>query len=89
MAKITLSVIKADVGGYVGHSSMHPRLMEEAEKHLTGAREKGQLVDFRVMHCGDDLELIMTHRMGTENQNIHKLASPSIRCSRIRLTPPA
>jgi fructose 1,6-bisphosphate aldolase/phosphatase len=74
MAKITLSVIKADVGGYVGHSSIHPRLIEEAEKHLTGARENGQLVDFRVMHCGDDLELIMTHQMGTENENIHKMA---------------
>ena len=67
MAKTTLSVIKADVGGYVGHSSIHPRLMEEAEKRLTRAREKGPLIDFRVMRCGDDLELIMTHNLGTEN----------------------
>ncbi|HUU99224.1 MAG TPA: fructose-1,6-bisphosphate aldolase/phosphatase [Phycisphaerae bacterium] len=74
MAKITLSVIKADVGGYVGHSSIHPRLMEEAEKRLTRAREKGPLIDFRVMHCGDDLELIMTHELGVMNENIHKLA---------------
>ena len=74
MAKTTLSVIKADVGGYVGHSSMHSRLMEEAEKHLAAARKEGRLVDFRVMHCGDDLELIMTHHLGTENEHIHKLA---------------
>jgi len=74
MAKTTVSVIKADVGGYVGHSGMHPALMEEAEKHLTRARDKRQLIDFRVMHCGDDLELIMTHELGVENEGIHKLA---------------
>ena len=28
--KITLSVIKADVGGFVGHSGMHEKLIEEA-----------------------------------------------------------
>jgi fructose 1,6-bisphosphate aldolase/phosphatase len=74
MAKITLSVIKADVGGYVGHSSMHPRLVEEAETHLTRAREDGRLIDFRVMACGDDLELIMSHRLGMGNEKVHKLA---------------
>ena len=25
----TLSVIKADVGGYVGHTAMHPELLED------------------------------------------------------------
>ena len=34
--KITLSVIKADVGGYVGHSSMHEDLVREAETQLKG-----------------------------------------------------
>jgi fructose 1,6-bisphosphate aldolase/phosphatase len=74
MSKITLSVIKADVGGYVGHSSIHPRLIQEAQGHLRRARDKGQLVDFHVTHCGDDLELIMTHEAGVENQELHKLA---------------
>jgi fructose 1,6-bisphosphate aldolase/phosphatase len=74
MAKVTLSVIKADVGGYVGHSGMHPALMDKAEKMLSKAAGKGLLNDFRVMHCGDDLELIMTHKKGAENKSIHKLA---------------
>jgi fructose 1,6-bisphosphate aldolase/phosphatase len=26
--KITLSVIKADIGGWVGHSAIHPALIE-------------------------------------------------------------
>lgn len=70
---ITLSVIKADVGGYVGHSSMHPALMEAAQKSLGKAKSEGILSDFCVTRVGDDLELIMTHRFGTENSQIHKL----------------
>ncbi len=71
---ITLSVIKADVGGYVGHSSMHPALMERARERLGRAKQQGVLVDFHVTRVGDDLELIMTHQKGVENEEIHKLA---------------
>lgn len=73
-SKITLSVIKADVGGYVGHSSMHPALMKTAEERLSNACEKGVLIDYHVTRCGDDLELIMTHKHGAESEKIHKLA---------------
>jgi len=72
--KITLSVIKADVGGWIGHSRMHPALEERAREELAVAKEKGTLVDFCVTHCGDDLELIMTHRNGVEARVIHQLA---------------
>jgi fructose 1,6-bisphosphate aldolase/phosphatase len=72
--KVTLSVIKADIGGFVGHSSVHPALMETAEKMLEKEKKKGTLVDFRVLHCGDDLELIMTHFRGVEDSTVHKLA---------------
>jgi fructose 1,6-bisphosphatase len=30
--KITLSVIKADVGGWVGHSTCHPKMLDLAGK---------------------------------------------------------
>ncbi len=72
--KVTLSVIKADVGGYVGHSHMHPKLEEVARESLEGAKEDRLILDFSVLHCGDDLELIMTHTKGEEDQEIHKLA---------------
>lgn len=72
--KITLSVIKADVGGYVGHSAMHQDLIEEAKNSLNAAQKKSLLVDYHVTACGDDLELIMTHQKGTENTDIHRLA---------------
>ncbi len=72
--KITLSVIKADVGGYVGHSAMHEALLEEAETHLKLTQSQGLIIDFHVTACGDDLELIMTHRHGVDNTEIHALA---------------
>ncbi len=74
MAKITLSVIKADIGGYVGHSSSHPDILKRAEELLKKAKDEGQIIDFHVTHCGDDLELIMTHTKGTDAEPIHKLA---------------
>jgi fructose 1,6-bisphosphate aldolase/phosphatase len=74
MAKITLSVIKADVGGYVGHSSIHPDLLDKAKERLSEALAGGILLDFRVLRCGDDLELIMTHTRGTEDKEVHELA---------------
>ncbi len=72
--KITLSVIKADVGGYVGHSSIHQNLIDIARERLTKARERGDLTDFHVTRVGDDLELIMTHSRGVDNEDIHQLA---------------
>lgn len=72
--KVTLSVIKADIGGYVGHSSMHPRLMEVAEEELKKAQDSGVIIDFHVLRVGDDLQLIMTHTKGVDSEEIHKLA---------------
>jgi fructose 1,6-bisphosphate aldolase/phosphatase len=72
--RVTLSVIKADVGGYVGHSSSHPEVLNKARECLAPAKDKGLLVDFHVTRCGDDLELIMTHEKGEDDESIHKLA---------------
>lgn len=72
--KISLSVIKADIGGYVGHSSIHPDLIEDAKERLKGAQSNGALLDFHVTACGDDLQLIMTHRKGVNDSEIHRLA---------------
>ncbi|NOY39885.1 MAG: fructose 1,6-bisphosphatase [Nitrospirae bacterium] len=72
--KITLSVIKADVGGYVGHSSIHQNLIDIARERLAKAKERGELTDFHVTRVGDDIELIMTHTRGVDNEEIHQLA---------------
>ncbi len=72
--KNSLSVIKADVGGFVGHSAMHDDLIETAKNQLSDEKKKGTIIDFHVTACGDDLELIMTHHKGENSEEIHKLA---------------
>jgi len=72
--KTTISVIKADVGGYVGHTDVHPELLVKAGDCLAEAKSAGLLVDYRVTKCGDDLELIMTHQQSPNNEKVHKLA---------------
>ena len=53
--KITLSVIKADIGGYVGHSSVHPEILDYARHRVEESVSDGLLVDGCVTRCGDDL----------------------------------
>ena len=72
--KITLSVIKADIGGYVGHSESHPDVIARGEECMAKAKKERLLVDYHVTKCGDDLELIMTHQQGVDSEKIHKLA---------------
>ena len=72
--KITVSVIKADIGGWVGHSAIHPASIQNAQEKLATAKTSGVLVDYHVTACGDDLQLIMTHRYGVDCEAIHRLA---------------
>ncbi|MBE0431519.1 MAG: fructose 1,6-bisphosphatase, partial [Dehalococcoidia bacterium] len=44
----TLSVIKADIGGYVGHSCSHPDVVHKANERLESALSQGLLIDYRV-----------------------------------------
>ena len=73
MPRTTISVIKADVGSFPGHSRTHPKLLETAAQMLKAERGK-LLTDSFVTHCGDDIELIMTHTRGVDNEEIHRLA---------------
>ncbi|HSL16052.1 MAG TPA: fructose-1,6-bisphosphate aldolase/phosphatase [Actinomycetota bacterium] len=70
---VTLSVIKADTGGFVGHTAVHPQMVAEAEKALAGAAD-GLLLDGQVAWCGDDLALILVHTHGVEAREIHAFA---------------
>lgn len=72
--KITLSVIKADVGGYVGHGDVHEEQREVARKRLQEAADQGLILSGVQAECGDDISLILTHEKGIENEAIHKFA---------------
>lgn len=72
--KTTLSVIKADVGSVAGHHMPHPDQLAVATKTLAEAKGKGLIIDFYVTHVGDDIQLIITHRKGVDNPDVHGLA---------------
>jgi fructose 1,6-bisphosphate aldolase/phosphatase len=72
--KVTISVIKADVGSFPGHVKPHPKQLELANKMLCDAKDSGLLTDYYITSVGDDIELIMTHGKGEENSEIHELA---------------
>lgn len=71
MKKTTFSIIKADVGGFPGHATVHPELIKTAVEIL---KDSDILRDFHVTHCGDDLELLMTHNEGEDSKKVHSLA---------------
>lgn len=71
--KTTLSVFTADVGGFVGHTSSHPEVLDAARETLA-SRGKGRIRDFQVLRCGDDLSLVLTHSMGLNDRGVHGLA---------------
>jgi len=72
--RITVSLIKADVGGWPGHSSVHPELIRAAEEMLKDGVNRKIISDFYVSKCGDDLELVMLHTKGEDAEEVHTLA---------------
>src|SRR5665213_553688 len=74
MSIVTISAIKADIGGYVGHSAVHPDLLEEAKRRVGEAIVQGLLIDAKVTSCGDDVNLVMTHRHGVDAEPVHHFA---------------
>ena len=70
--KITLSVIKADVGGVGGHTKPSDGLIEAVRKTI---KDSGDLlIDHYIGYCGDDVHIVMSHTHGVDNNQIHKLA---------------
>ncbi len=71
---LTLSAIKADVGGIGGHTQPSRGMMDVAREKLSEATGDGLLTDFDVTHCGDDICLLMVHREGSDDPEIHEFA---------------
>ena len=72
--KVTISLIKCDVGSLAGHHVVPKPLFDIAEKKLEKAQDEGIINNFFVFNAGDDLELLMAHEKGEQNSDIHKLA---------------
>ena len=70
--KITVSVIKADVGGIGGHTRPSDGLLDAVKKTV---KDSGDLlIDHYIGYCGDDVHIVMSHTRGVDNKEIHKLA---------------
>ncbi len=70
--KITVSVIKADVGGIGGHTKPSDELIEAVRKTVKNSGKL--LIDSYIGYCGDDVHIVMTHTKGVDNKDIHQLA---------------
>jgi len=72
MAKITISVIKADIGSIGGHIKPSQKLLETVENFVKG-KGKGLIIDCYIGHTGDDIAILMTHKRGVLDEKIHRL----------------
>jgi len=71
--KITISVIKADIGSVGGHIAPSEKLLQTVKQYVVETG-KGLLIDNYVSFTGDDIAILMTHTHGEGNEKVHKLA---------------
>ena len=72
--KVTLSILKADVGSIGGHTKPSPRMLENTRNAVKKAVEKGLLIDGHVGHTGDDIAILCSHTRGANNTDVHQFA---------------
>lgn len=72
--RITLSLIKADVGSIGGHTKPSKRMLETARQAVEAAVRDGTLIDGHVSSTGDDIALLMSHEKGENDTVIHQFA---------------
>src|SRR5919199_6290237 len=70
--RITLSAIKADIGGIGGHTRPSDELVRAVKNFIS--EKSDSLIDYYVGYTGDDIHIIMTHTLGIDNKQIHRLA---------------
>ena len=85
--QITVSAIKADIGGIGGHTRPSDELFEVVKNYING-KAKGLLIDYYIRYTGDDIHIIMTHTLGTDTQRIHVGCRKSIDNEKSGIYPP-
>jgi fructose 1,6-bisphosphate aldolase/phosphatase len=71
--KLTISVIKADIGSIGGHLAPSRDLVATVEERIRSGG-KDLVIDARIGHTGDDVAILMTHQRGVGDRSIHRLA---------------
>ena len=72
MAKITLSIIKADIGSIGGHIKPSDKVLETI-KNFVKKEGKNLIIDHYIGFTGDDIAILTTHKRGVGDKKIHKL----------------
>ncbi len=72
--RITLSLIKADVGSIGGHTKPTPKMIAAVKQHVAAACKDGLLLDGLVTHTGDDIAIMMSHTKESGDKEIHSFA---------------
>ena len=80
MSVVTISAIKADVGGLRRPQGRPSAAARRRPRAASGRRSgTGMLVDGRVESCGDDINLVMTHHHGADAEPVHRLRVGHVR----------
>jgi fructose 1,6-bisphosphate aldolase/phosphatase len=74
MKKVTLSIIKADVGSIGGHTKPGEKMLEAVRSRLQDALRQQLLYDGLVTYTGDDIAIIMSHNRGVGAADVHAFA---------------
>ena len=72
MAKISLSIIKADIGSIGGHITPSQKVVETVTNFIK-TKGKNLLLDSYIWHIGDDIAILSSHTRGPLDRDVHKL----------------
>lgn len=72
--RITLSILKADVGSIGGHTKPSEKMMSATCNAVKQAIKKELLIDAFVSHTGDDIAILMSHTRGPDSTDVHQFA---------------
>lgn len=70
--RVTLTVIKGDVGSIGGHTRPSDLLLSTVKKYVDD--NKSLLIDYHVGYNGDDVNVLMSHEHGINSVEIHTMA---------------
>ena len=69
---VTVSVIKADIGGIGGHTEPSDGVLEAVNRTVN--KDKDLWLDRYIGYCGDDIHIVVSHERGVGDEKIHKMA---------------
>ena len=72
--KLTLSILKADVGSIGGHTKPSDRMLDAVKDDAANAVKRGLLIDTWVGHTGDDICIVASHTRGDNDTDVHQFA---------------